>query len=163
MLYNLTSTSLTVAATVAANDPCNGNCVGVINTTIIGGVGPFTYSWSPSGGTGATASGLCANSYTVTVTDHNGCVGTAIVTITQPPALTATMGAPTNIKCNGGNNGSDIVTAGGGTPAYTYSWNTFPVQTSASATGLTAGTYTVTVTDANGCTVSASVTLLLNL
>ncbi len=159
VVVTLTSTSLSVTANVTANEPCNGNCVGSINTTIIGGVGPFTYSWSPSGGTGATASSLCANTYTVTVTDHNGCVGTASVTITQPPALTATIGPATNVLCNGGNNGSDIVTVGGGTPAYTYSWNTSPVQTNANATGLTAGSYTVTVTDANGCTITASVTI----
>jgi gliding motility-associated-like protein len=86
------------------------------------------------------------------------CTATAPFTITEPPALTAAISAQTNISCNGGT-GSATVTANGGTPGYTYSWNSAPVQTGATASNLAAGTYTVTVTDLNLCTATATVTI----
>src|ERR1035437_9384684 len=76
-------------------------------------------------------------------------------------ALTATA-TGTNVNCFGGTTGTATVTPAGGTPAYTYSWNTTPVQTTPTATGLIAGTYTVTVTDANGCTATATATITVN-
>jgi gliding motility-associated-like protein len=160
VVVTLTTTSLSLTTAVTANVKCNGGATGSGNVTASGGTSPYTYSWSTIPvQTSSTATGLTAGTYTVTVTDKTGCTNTASITITQPPLLTATAGAATNVKCNGGNNGSDIVTAAGGTPAYTYSWNTIPVQTTSTATGLTAGTYTCTVTDANGCTVTTSVTI----
>ena len=97
---------------------------------------------------------MTAGTYTVTVTDANGCKATATVAITQPPVLTATA-TGVNVKCFGAADGSATVTAVGGTPAYTYNW--LPSGgTLATATGLTAGTYTVTVTDANGCRATAT-------
>ena len=153
----LTSTSLTLTANATANEPCNGSCVGSAATVIVGGVAPFTYAWTPTGGTNATATGLCAGTYTCVVSDINGCTGTATVTITQPALLTASI-TPINEKCFGGNNASATVTAGGGTPNYTYVWNP-TAQTNATATGLSIGSYTVTVTDNNGCTATASVTI----
>ena len=74
------------------------------------------------------------------------------------PSLSANITAQTNVTCNGGNNGSATVTAMG-TPSYTYSWNTSPVQTSPTATGLTAGTYIVTVNDCSASTTTATVTI----
>ncbi|MCG2612628.1 hypothetical protein LZZ90_14050, partial [Flavobacterium sp. SM15] len=76
-----------------------------------------TYSWSPSGGTAATASGLAAGTYTVTVTDANACTTTQSFTITEPTALVATAASQTNVSCNGGANGSATVNVTGGTPA----------------------------------------------
>ncbi len=131
---------------------CNGTCNGSATVVASGGTAPYTYSWAPSGGTAATASALCAGTYTATVTDANGCITTRSFTITQPPALTTT-GSQVNILCNGGNTGSATVTASGGTAPYTYSWAPSG-GTGATATGLTAGNYTVTVTDANGCTIT---------
>jgi hypothetical protein len=110
--------------------------------------------------TGATATGLTAGTYTVTLTDANGCTDTEQVTITQPAAaLVAAIDAQTNVLCFGEATGSATASASGGTGAYTYSWDTSPVQTGATATGLTAGTYTVTLTDANGCTDTEQVTI----
>ena len=86
-----------------------------------------------------------------------GCTGTSTVTITQPALLTAPV-VVNNIPCAGGV-GSATCNPLGGTPAYTYSWSTVPVQTGQTATGLSAGTYTVTVTDNNGCTASNTATL----
>ena len=74
--------------------------------------------WAPSGGTAATASGLGAGVYTVTITDAGGCPGSATITITQPTALVASAASQTNILCNGGATGAASVTASGGTAAY---------------------------------------------
>jgi gliding motility-associated-like protein len=147
----LTATTTTTAAACGANN-------GSATVTPGGGTGAYTYSWAPSGGSGATASNLTAGNYTVTVTDANGCTVTAAAVVTSSGGVTANISASTNINCNGGSNGSATVTAGGGTPAYTYLWNP-SAETTQTATGLTAGSYTVTVTDANGCTATASVTL----
>src|SRR5690606_40079582 len=100
----------------------------------------------------ATGPGLPAGTHTVTVTGKIGCTDTAMVTIGQSPVLNAVISASSNASCNGGNNGSATASANGGTPGYTYSWNTVPVQTTATVSNLPAGTYTVTVTDNNGCT-----------
>ncbi|MEN2401101.1 T9SS type A sorting domain-containing protein [Flavobacterium sp. MC2016-06] len=140
------------------NVSCNFGSNGTATAAVTGGVPGYTYSWAPSGGTAATASGLSAGTYTVTVTDANSCTATQSFTITQPNALVASIGAQTNVSCNTGSNGSATVTTTGGTGAYTYSWA--PTGgTAASATGLTAGTYTVTVTDANSCTTTQTFTI----
>ncbi|MDP2238375.1 MAG: gliding motility-associated C-terminal domain-containing protein, partial [Bacteroidales bacterium] len=111
----------------------------------------YTYLWS-NGQTTATATNLAAGQYTVTVRDAAGpCIAVAMVTITQPTLLTTEIVNKTDVLCFGGANGSATVAATGGVTPYTYSWNTLPVQTTATATGLAAGTYAVTVTDANGC------------
>ena len=149
-----------VNVTIAANSnvSCNGGSNGSATVTAGGGTAPYTYQWTPTGQTNASATGLSAGTYTATVTDNNGCIVTATISITAPPLLTATMGIPANVSCNGGSNGSATVTGGGGTPNYTYQWS--PIGGSnATGTGLSAGTYTATVTDANGCSATASVTI----
>ncbi|TAL62603.1 MAG: T9SS type B sorting domain-containing protein [Bacteroidetes bacterium] len=152
-----TSSTLNVSAT-STNILCNGQCTGTGTASPSGGTSPFTYSWntSPVQNT-QTATGLCAGNYNVTVTDAVGSTGTAPVTITQPAAIT-TSTTVTPVNC-GSNNGSATVTASGGTPGYTYSWNTSPVQTTQTATGLGAGTYTATITDVNGCTKTQTITI----
>ncbi len=152
----VTTTGITLSGT-QTNLSCNGVCNGTATTNIVSGTGPFTYSWAPSGGTAATATGLCAGTYTCTVTGAGGCQGTQTFTITQPPLLTATQ-SQVNVLCNGGNTGSATVTASGGTPGYTYSWAPSG-GTGSTATGLTAGTYTCTITDANGCVITRIFTI----
>src|SRR5690606_9559833 len=95
--------------------------------------------------------------YIVTVTDQNGCMDTGIITITQPVLVSAGINSFTHVSCNNGNNGQATVSVTGGSPTYTYSWNTTTVQTSATATNLTAGSYVVTVTDNNGCSDTAGI------
>ena len=153
----ITQPTLLTASTQGVNVKCFGGNDGSATVTALGGTPSYTYNWLPSGGTSATATGLTAGTYTVTVTDANNCKATATVVITQPTLLTAsTQGV--NVKCFGGNDGSATVTALGGTPSYTYNW--LPSGgTSATATGLTAGTYTVTVTDANNCKATATVVI----
>ena len=124
---------------------------------ITGQGGAYSYSWSDGQST-VTATGLAAGNYSVIVTDANGCTDTSNVTITEPTALTATTTA-TDPTCNGSADGSASVTATGGTGTLSYLWDDATGQTTAAATGLAAGTYNVTVTDANGCTITQSNTL----
>ena len=147
-----------LAATISKTDVlCNGGANGTATVNVTGGTGAYTYSWAPSGGTAATASGLSAGTYTATITDANGCTETQTVTITEPSALSVTA-SKTDVSCNGGANGTATVNVTGGTGAYTYSWA--PAGgTAATASGLSAGTYTATITDANGCTATQTVTI----
>ncbi|MFH1321902.1 MAG: PKD domain-containing protein [Bacteroidota bacterium] len=141
----------TATITASTNLPCFGVCDGDATVTATGGTPAYTYSWNTTPlQTNAIATGLCAGSYTITLTDANGCTDAANITITKPPELTA-VASGTNVTCNGACDGTASVVAAGGTGAFTYSWNSTPVQTNATATGLCAGTYTVTVTDANSC------------
>ena len=98
--------------------------------------------------------------YTVTVREVSTlCTGTSnIVTVTQPTQLTAGTSS-TAVSTPGASDGTATAIPAGGTPGYTYSWNSSPVQTTITATGLPAGTYTVTVTDSKGCITSANVTI----
>jgi gliding motility-associated-like protein len=95
----------------------------------------------------------------VTVQDANLCTFAVAVTITQPAAALTTGTSKIDVLCFGGATGTATAIPAGGTGVYTYSWNTLPVQTTATATGLIAGTYTVTVTDANLCTATANITV----
>jgi len=123
-----------------------------------GGTSPYTYLWNPSGQTSVTASGLSAGTYSVTITDVNGCSATTSVVVTQPATLAASISSFTNIHCNGGNTGNATVTVGGGSNPYTYAW-TSSGGSAAVASNLTSGSYTVTVTDNDLCTATASITL----
>ncbi|WP_428229437.1 T9SS type A sorting domain-containing protein [Flavobacterium sp.] len=147
----ITISNVTTSITAQTNVSCFGGSNGSATLSASGGIGPYTYSWSPTGGTAATASGLAAGTYTVTVTDNILCTKTQTVTIAQPIAILNGTTATTAVSCFGGSNGTATVTATGGTPGYTYSWAPSG-GTGATASGLTAGTYSVTITDANSCT-----------
>jgi gliding motility-associated-like protein len=150
----LTATTSTTAVL------CNGGSTGTASvTSVSGGVPGYTYLWTPTGQTGATATGLSQGMYTVQITDTNGCMMTDTVTVTEPAALLTTT-STTDVLCNGGNTGTaSVVSVSGGVPGYTYLW-TPTGQTGATATGLSAGTYNLVVTDANGC--SYSTTAIVN-
>ncbi|HYG49741.1 MAG TPA: choice-of-anchor L domain-containing protein [Flavobacteriales bacterium] len=146
---------------VAANGTnplCAGGTTGTVTATPTGLAG-FTYSWNtiPVQVT-ATASGVPAGAYTVTMTDASGCVATANVTITNPVALNATT-TLVHPLCNGSTNGQITVNASGGTGALQYSINGGSFGGSNVFTGLAAGTFTLTVKDANGCTFTTTATL----
>lgn len=157
---NVTNTvPLSSSISFSTSVSCFGGNNGTATVSATGGSPAYIYSWSPSGGNSSAATGLSAGNYTVIVTDAVGCTATVTVSITQPAtALTASVSSSTNVSCNGGSNGSATVTAGGGTPAYTYAWSPSGGNLFA-ATGLSAGNYTVTVTDANGCTQTATVSI----
>ena len=158
-IFNINEpTAIDITTGSQTNVSCNGGSNGTASVTPSGGTPGYTYSWAPTGGTSATAAGLAAGTYTVTVTDTNGCTATRNFTITEPTAIDITTGSQTNVSCNGGSNGTASVNPSGGTPGYTYSWAPSG-GTSATASGLAAGTHTVTVTDANGCTATRNFTI----
>src|SRR5690606_18493140 len=104
---------------------------------VTGGTTPYTYSWNTNPAqTTATAHNLSAGTYTVTVTDKNGCTNNTSVTIAQPASLVVTA-SKTDVSCHAGNNGTATAAATGGITPYTYSWNTNPAQTTATASNLT--------------------------
>lgn len=148
------------------NVSCNGGSNGSAIITPSGGTSPFTYSWSPSGGSSATASNLAAGTYVVTTTDNTGCIATASVTISQPVAVVASAGTSQSL-CNG----STVVIGGsptgnGGTGPYTYLWNPATGLDNAAianptCSATTATNYVVTVTDANGCSTTAATSITI--
>lgn len=143
------------SATVINNVRCFGGNDGSAIATMSGGITPLTYLWSNTQTT-QTATGLQAGTYTVVVTDNIGVTSTATVSIVQPSALIANLFSSQPVSCFGHNNGSAVISAGGGIPNYTYNW--LPINTSGvSANNLTAGTYTCMVTDANNCTIATTV------
>jgi gliding motility-associated-like protein len=152
--------AIAITFSAVVNLQCDGICIGEATADVTGGTGPYTYLWNDaSAQTTQTAVGLCASTYTVTVTDANGCVATQTITITGPNGLTSSITAQTNITCNGLCNGTATVTATGGTAPYTYQWNDLSNTTTPTVTGLCAGIYSVTVTDDNGCVSVSTVTI----
>lgn len=141
-----------------SNPTCFGG-IGGATVTASGGTAPLSYLWSNNGTTSTIAAP--AGNYTVTVTDANGCVVSGgPVTISQPTVITPVV-TSTPESGTGANDGTASVTATGGTPPYTYLWSNG--ATTANINGLGGGTYTVTVTDANGCPVNASTSVITGL
>jgi hypothetical protein len=146
--FTVTEPSAITLSVTATNVTCYGDSTGSADITAAGGTPGYTYLWAPSGGTGATESGLMAGTYTCTVTDANGCTNTGPVTITEPPAIVATSSV-TNVSCNGNTDGTALISVSGGSPGYTYAWSNG--DTLVTADSLSPGNYNCTVTDMNGC------------
>jgi hypothetical protein len=138
------------------NITCNGSANGAIDVTITNGTG-LTYAWSNGASTPAIT-GLAPGTYTLTVTDPDGCQAQFTYAIQQPAVLSASA-TGTNPTTVGGSDGSVTANGTGGTVPYTFSLNGGTPQTGNVFSGLTAGNYTVTVTDANGCTSTSNVSL----
>ncbi|MCW5906396.1 MAG: gliding motility-associated C-terminal domain-containing protein [Chitinophagales bacterium] len=132
---------------------CNGANTGTIDISVVGGVQPYTYNWS-DGSTSEDLSGIPVGTYSVTVTDANGCTISGSYTITQPPALAISLASYNDVSCNGGTNGSVDITINGGTTPYTFAWSNN--TSNEDLNNVSAGTYMLTVTDANSCTATAS-------
>ncbi len=145
------------ASTTSTNITCNGTNDGTATAAVTGGTGTYNYTWMPSGINTAVATGLAPGTYTVSISGTGTCTTTATAVITQPPTLAATV-TGTAVSCFGGANGTANATASGGTSPSTYLWSP-GAYTTASIAGLSAGTYTVTITDHNNCTAVASTTI----
>lgn len=141
---------------VPTNVDCFGNATGAADLQITNGFSPFTYYWS-NAATTQDINNVKAGNYIVTIKDAKGCIQKDTVMITQPPRLVVT-GNYTPETCER-SNGTAIANATGGTPNYTYTWNTVPEQYTNTITDLVQNTYTVSVTDANGCTTLQNVVL----
>lgn len=140
------------------NPSCNGTADGTASVVASGGTLPYTYSWSASGATTTVISGLVANTYVIEVWDNLGNYCSGNISINNPASLIVNITPPTPVaKCFGTCDGSATASSTGGTSPYSYSWNTVPVQSTGLATGLCAQAYTVTATDANGCTKAKNV------
>ncbi len=144
---------LTVSAAVQ-QVLCKNASTGSITVTVSGGTPPYSYTWN-NGSHAQNRTALSAKTYTVTVTDQNQCQVTSSWTVTQPAASLQVNKTKTNVRCPGSSTGKCTAAPYGGTAPYTYSWNTIPVKTTSSISGLAAGIYTCTVTDSHGCTKTA--------
>lgn len=151
VIQTITVKPLPVATSNITHVLCNGGNTGQVNLTVSGGDPPYTYLWNTAPPqTSANANNLVAGNYTVTITDSNGCDITYTYTVTEPSAITINL-TPIDEKCENSCDGQITSTVTGGTgPSYTYLWSNG--QTTPNDTGLCAGSYTVTVTDANACT-----------
>ncbi len=138
---------------------CYGDSTGDVQLTVSGGTGPnYTYIWLPNVSNTSFAGLLKAGVYSITVTDQANCSKPVFITLTEP-VLPLTINVQSdNISCFGVTDGSITITASGGTPGYTYTWNP-NVSTGNSATGLSPNTYSITVTDTKNCSVVPSVTI----
>ena len=172
----ITIDALPVLSAVATNVNCFGGNTGAVNLTVTGTATPYTYAWTASAG-GVVPGGqsalqnltnLVAGTYTVVVTGHtpNTCIATTSITITQPAAALSVTGVVTGMLCAGGATGTITLTVTGGTTNYSYLWTAssggvVPVgqATNKDLTGLASGDYSVTVTDAKGCTASLTKTV----
>ena len=151
------SGSLSAGVDSFRNISCPGRSDGRIYAHVSGGNPPVNYGWSTGAG-GLTLTNLAAGTYVFTASDGSGCVRADTIHITQPTPISISA-ISTNPACHGVCNGSVATTDTGGTGTYTYSWNTTPVQTTATASGLCSGNFVVTVTDGNSCSATASYAL----
>jgi len=133
---------------------CSGGNDGLIQIQASGGMMPYSYAWS-GGDTTSTLSGLSSGNYHLILTDAIGCVLDTFILLSQPSGLMVSDMQIVPIACNGSASGNASVIVTGGIPPYNYQWNTNPVQSNASAVNLSAGSYTVIVTDAFGCRTQA--------
>lgn len=147
----------TTATSVDAS--CFQGSDGSVTATATGGVGGFTFAWQPGNLSGQTVQNLPAGTYTVIATDANGCTATTSIAVNEPSQLQLTMASTPTTCALPNDNGTASVTPTGGTPGYTYLWNDLQAQTTQSAVGLAAGSYSVTVTDAQGCQAIGNVTV----
>lgn len=151
----LTEPTLLQVTSSSTGTSCIGTYDGTLLATVSGGTGPYTYMWS-NGGNMAAMSNISGGVYTCTVTDVYNCSSIASTIVTQPPAITTTFSNLSPL-CNGDANGSITANVSGGTPGYTYAWSTG--GTTSTISGLGAGSYSLTITDANNCTAANSITL----
>jgi gliding motility-associated-like protein len=138
---------------------CAGMADGAIDITVSGGTPPYLFSWTGPGGFTSgdeDISGLAAGAYSLTITDGNGCTVNmpGLETIIEPPAISATYVSHQDVGCNGDASGSIEIDVAGGTPPLAFNWTNSlgaTQSTEEDPSGLTAGTYSLTITDANGC------------
>ncbi|MCA1806818.1 MAG: gliding motility-associated C-terminal domain-containing protein, partial [Actinobacteria bacterium] len=151
--FDVTVFPLPEADIIATDISCNGLGDGALDLTVTNGTAPYNYVWN-NGSTDEDLTGLAPGTYDVLVTDDNGCTAADTASIAEP-ALLEISNTVEDVLCNGGNDGSIDLTVTGGVAPYSYSWSNG--SSDEDLTSLIAGTYNVTVTDDNGCTVQSSI------
>ena len=138
---------------------CNGALTGEVDLTVSGGTAPYTYNWS-NGVTNEDNSNVGAGTYSVIVTDQNGCSSSSTISgsVSEPAQAVQASYNWTDVLCAFGNTGSVDLSVWGGTSPYSYDWNGGAFATE-DISGLPSGNYTVNITDANGCLLTESVTV----
>ena len=154
--FNISQPDALSATPGQTNISCYGNATGSAGVAVSGGTAPYTYLWN-TGATAATISDKPAGNYSVTITDAKGCTLVKNYALTQPVAPLSATTAQTNVACYSGTTGSASVIPSGGTAPYTYLWS--DGQATAALSNISSGDYSVTITDANGCTVTNNVTI----
>ncbi len=161
--YTLAYQKELVASVTKQDVSCNGLDDGSVlaTGTTIGGTAalPYSYTWNPSALMGNNPMNLPPGLYEVTITDTDGCLDSVSVTISEPEAITIALDNIQHESCTVGNDGQITISATGGAGGFGYAWSTSPVQTTPTANNLSAGSYTVSVTDANGCIKTESYTI----
>jgi len=153
------ATEITLTSVTSTDVSCNGGNDGTATVTVNGGTGPYTFSWdgqvSAFNSTVQNPANLVADTYDLTVTDNVGCVKVFenAVIITEPDPIDVAIENITDVTCFGGSDGQADITVTGGTMPYTYSWTSTGIYTSSQAdpTGMPADTYSLEITDGNGC------------
>ena len=136
---------------------CNGDSTGAINLSVTGGTAGYSFVWD-NGASTEDLTGLSAGLYSAEITDLNGCSLTVgPLTVSEPDSISFTL-TTSDVTVAGGTDGAIDLTVSGGTSPYTYLWNNS--ETTEDLSGLPAGTYICTITDANGCTSEVTVTIL---
>ena len=157
-VITLTEPAVISATATIANATCFGGASGTIGLIPTGGTAPYTYVWSNAMDTtfmetSRNVDSLRAGTYVVDITDARGCTYSATYAVGQRPEIVATTVSRSTVSCIA-QDGAIVLAISGGTGAKTVVWNTTPVQTGLTATGLSVGFYTATITDANGCVVT---------
>ncbi len=144
------------------NVNCHGGNDGSINLSVSGGNAPYGYTWVNAANQNIAVTQdllqIPADTFTVTITDANGCVSTMNQVISEPALPLSSTSAVTNVLCFGNSTGSIAINAAGGTIPYTYNW--VSGQNTSTISNLSAGTYSFTITDINGCNLSGNLNVI---
>ncbi len=157
--YTITEPTAIESTSTALQAGCNGAETGSIDLTVTGGAGSYTYSWS-NGATTQDLNNVPADNYQVVITDNNGCTNTITEVVTEASGIDLTITAQTNVQCANDATGTATADAIGGSGTLSYAWSNG--NTGAIGTGLMAGTYTVTASDATGCMSVQTVEIMAN-
>ena len=155
---------LVLASSIVSQDVfCKNGTNGNVNLSVTGGTRPYTFAWN-NGALTEDLTTISAGTYSISIRDAKNCIATNSVTITEPSAVVAiSLTNQTDVLCKDGRNGAITITASGGTSPYSYQWSNSNAiilsSASASIINLKADTYSVTVTDAKGCSKIASYTI----
>jgi gliding motility-associated-like protein len=156
--------ALDILAPTITGISCANDSNGIIQVNPTGGTPPYSYAWTPGGYTGVSQNNLAAGTYTIVVTDANGCFTSTSVTLTSPPLISLIYQQADSVSCPDSANGHIVVDPTGGTPfntnvPYTYSLDGITYYTNHNFYDLAAGTYTVYVMDSPGCIFHTSITV----